>query len=209
MVGVNRTYNCKKCGGVLFRLNKLNGGMQIICENCSKTKDVVEFDKYTSFFSNCKTCGDNLVKVSVKVLNNFEEHMIPKCSKCKNEIEKVKIDDNRNIIDLETYKTLIDKYEREILKDKLEELEYSKENLEKENYRLEEENYNLENEVERLKRKLNCKIDTISELKKEIEGFKCNIEDKDRIISSLTDELESKQFKVEDLEFELKNLRYR
>ena len=49
MVGVNRTYNCKKCGGVLFRLNKLNGGMQIICENCSKTKDVVEFDKYTSF----------------------------------------------------------------------------------------------------------------------------------------------------------------
>lgn len=202
MVGVKRTYNCKKCGEVLFRLNKLNGGMQIICENCNKTKEIVEFDKYTSFLSNCKICGCNLVKVSVEVSDNFEEYMVPKCSECRSEIEKVKIDDNRNVIDLETYKILIDKHERKVLEERLEELEYKNENLE-------EKNYYLEEEVERLSDKLNYKKRTINNLKNEIESFEWDLEEKDKIISSLKDELESEQCKVEDLESEIEKLRYK
>lgn len=188
---VNRTAQCKKCGGVLFKIKSGVGEVLYCCAECNNEVQIVECEKYATLLTVCEECGGDTFKARIKVdkEHSLQQHWEPECTECKGTPKSVYLDKEGNLID-ENIRIVL------IVKDLEEEVNIKEEVIKE-----------LEGDLENLKNKIKEKNNIIDSLNSEIEEkYNCiynleyKLEDSKRQISNLEYELESAKNNISILE---------
>lgn len=182
MQAVNRTAQCRKCGGVIFKIKPSTGYVIYYCADCNEEVATVKYDKYETALSTCEKCEGDLFKVRITIdeKDNSTECWKSECVNCKGAPKLVYIDNNGN---------LINKKQRELLviNDRVKE---------------------LEDEVDELEDMIDTKNATINQLEDEVDDLNYKIKKRDGNIEDLENELGNAESKIFDLEAQVSDLEW-
>lgn len=196
---VNRTAQCKKCGGVLFKIKSGVGEVIYCCAECDNEVEIVKYEKYATLLPTCEECGGDIFKAKIKVHKEhcLNQHWEPECMECKGTPKSVYLDSEGNLIDERTRIVLIVKDLEEEVTMKEEIIKELEDDLEKLSGEIAEKNISIDSLNTEIEEKYNC-----------IYNLEYKLEDSKRQISNLEYELESAKKNISILEERISYLQW-
>lgn len=178
---VNRTANCTKCGGVLFRIKPSVGCFTYYCAACNNKVVSIQCDKYETVLPDCEECGGDTFKVRITVDEQDSTHYWkPECikSNCEGTLKHVYVDKDGNLIAKDIRELYIAK---DNIKSLEEEVNIQKETIEE----LERKVDDLNNEIDEKDNLIYHSKDELDTSIDELDTSKRNISELENRISEL------------------------